>query len=319
MHNTVIPAEVQLANDLLCKRILKYWRSHPESNVSDLPVPRLRFHIETSPKAETNCFYTLSTGLILQGRKRANVDGQQLDYGKCTSLITAADTPSSYEIYSASPDEPHVSVALQLDPMLVSEIVQSRPEVLQKHGHRDFCHTDHLFTASSVSLDVIDCFARFVRLLEHPEQIEALAPLVERELVYLLLMSDAGAGLSQFFTQNSTANRISRTITWIRQNTGKPFDIDELADMANMTRSTFYRHFKMVTKLSPLQFHKRQCLYHAHHLMLTKGYSATQAAYEVGYASPNQFSREYKRVFGMPPKQFVALQSAISLGVQGTS
>ena len=128
-------------------------------------------------------------------------------------------------------------------------------------------------------------------------------------LTYLILMSPQGAALAHFFTQNSTANRINKTINWIRQNTGKPFDIDQLAEMAHMTRSTFYRHFKTITKLSPLQYHKRQCLYQAQHLMMTKGYSATQAAYEVGYASPNQFSREYKRTFGMPPRQFVTAQT----------
>ena len=119
-------------------------------------------------------------------------------------------------------------------------------------------------------------------------------------------MSPQGAALTQFFSRNTPANRINRAIQWIRRNTGKPLDIDALAEMCNMTRSTFYRHFQTVTKMTPLQYHKRQCLYLAQHLMVARGYSASQAAYEVGYSSPNQFSREYKRTFGLPPKKSIA-------------
>lgn len=303
MFDQTVSAEVRAANDALCERILEIWRRTPERLGEKTVVPNLHILVRTEPVSDLNCFYTLSSGIILQGSKRVSIDGRQVQYGSCTTLITAADTPSSYEIYAVSPSRPYVSVSLSLEPLLISELVQKHPEILRKHGRQDFSHDDHLFTVSPSEFDIIDAFARLVRLLDTPEQIAARQPMIVRELVYMLLMSEAGAGLTRFFTQNSTANRINRTIAWIRQNTGKPLDIDALADMASMTRSTFYRHFKMVTKLSPLQYHKRQCLFHAHFLMVAKGYSATQAAYEVGYASPNQFSREYKRTFGVPPKQ----------------
>ncbi len=304
-----ISEEVRLANDMLTARVLALLDRHPEMNDADLAIPGLHLYRHTSPKSDLNCFYTLSTGLILQGGKRVKVDGKNWEYGKCTSIATAADTPSSYEIFEASPQKPYVAVALKLDPLLVTELVQSHPEILAKHGQEKFQHENRIFTVGVPSLDLIEAYSRLVRLLDTPEQISARAPLIEREIVYLLLMSDQGGALSHFFTQNSTANRINKTINWIRQHTGEPFDIDMLADMANMTRSTYYRHFKSITKLSPLQYHKRQCLYQAQHLMMTKGYSATQAAYEVGYLSPNQFSREYKRTFGLAPRQFVTAQT----------
>ncbi len=309
MLNMPISEEIRFANDLLKTHVLDYWRAHPESNIAELAVPKLTFHVFEHPIEDLNCFNTLSTGIILQGAKRVQVDGRNWEYGRCTWISTAADTPSSYEILEASPEQPYVACTLQLDPLLIGDLVQTQPEIIEKHGKQNFAHAARIFTVSSSTLDVIECFTRLFRLLDTPEQISARAPLISRELAYLLLMSPQGGALTHFFTQNSTANRINKTINWIRQNTGKPFDIDQLAEMAHMTRSTFYRHFKTITKLSPLQYHKRQCLYQAQHLMMTKGYSATQAAYEVGYASPNQFSREYKRTFGMPPRQFVTAQT----------
>lgn len=309
MNQSTISEEVRLGNEALKNRVIAYWRAHPELNSVELPIANLAYHVFEKPIKDYNCFYTLSTGLILQGSKRVNVDGKRWEYGRCTWISTAADTPSSYEILEASPESPHVACALKLNPLVISDLVQNQPEIVQRHGKADFQHTSRIFTVSTATLDIIDCFMRLFRLLEKPEQISARAPLIEREITYLLLMSPQGEGLTHFFTQNSIANRINKTINWIRNNAGKPFDIDMLAEMAHMTRSTYYRHFKTITKLSPLQYHKRQCLYQAQHLMLTKGYSATQAAFEVGYASPNQFSREYKRAFGMPPRQYVSEQS----------
>ena len=309
MLNCSVSEETRFSCDLLKQRVADYYRALPESNGAELPIHNLRYNIHEHPVSDLNCFYTLSSGLILQGAKRVKVDGKNWEYGRYTSISTAADTPSSYEIYEATPQTPYISCSLRLDPLLIADLVQTQPEILEKHGKQDFMHATHIFTVSACTSDIVECYTRLFKLLDAPEQISARAPLIERELTYLILMSPQGVALAHFFTQNSTANRINKTINWIRQNTGKPFDIDQLAEMAHMTRSTFYRHFKTITKLSPLQYHKRQCLYQAQHLMMTKGYSATQAAYEVGYASPNQFSREYKRTFGMPPRQFVTAQT----------
>lgn len=302
--------EVKLSEDLRVRLdalkdvALKQWRETGDTVFSPDALPRLHFHVEPEPIINVNTFYTLSTGLILQGSKRSTIDGQNVEYGKGTSCTTAADAPASYEVTGATNAAPFVSLSVELDTQVLSDLLASCPEIGARHKNTVVGRTAHTFTAMPATVDVVEAFERLVRLVsQHPEQIPSRGPIIERELSYILLMSPQGAALSQFFSQNTPANRINRAIQWIRQNTGKPLDIEALAQMCNMTRSTFYRHFQTVTKMTPLQYYKRQCLFLAQHLMAARGYSASQAAYEVGYTSPNQFSREYKRTFGLPPRK----------------
>ena len=267
-------------------------------------MPRLHFHVEPEPIVDINTFYLLSTGLILQGSKRSATDGQNIEYGKGTSCTTAADAPASYEVTSATPAQPFVSLSVELDPEILSDLLACCPEIKARHRGTVVGRTAHAFTAMPATVDIVESFERLIRLVfQNPEQLASRGPIIERELTYVLLMSPQGAALSEFFSQNTPANRVNRAIQWIRHNPGKSLDIEALAQMCNMTRSTFYRHFQTVTKMTPLQYYKRQCLFLAQHLMVARGYSASQAAYEVGYTSPNQFSREYKRIFGLPPRK----------------
>lgn len=302
--------EVKLSEDLRARLdvlkdiALTQWRETGNTLFSPASMPRLHFHVEPEPVSNVNTFYTLSTGLILQGSKRSTTDGQNIEYGKGTSCTTAADAPASYEVTCAANAKPFVSLSIELDTQLLTDLLATCPEISARHKNAVVGRTVHAFTAMPATVDIVEAFERLVRLVFHnPEQIPSRGPIIERELTYILLMSPHGAALSQFFSQNTPANRINRAIQWIRQNTGKPLDIEALAQMCNMTRSTFYRHFQTVTKMTPLQYYKRQCLFLAQHLMAARGYSASQAAYEVGYTSPNQFSREYKRTFGLPPRK----------------
>ena len=271
MFEITLSEDLRARLDALKDIALNQWRENGVSLFSAKAMPRLHFHVQPCPIVNTNTFYTLSTGLILQGRKRSTTDGQNIEYGKGTSCTTAADSPASYEVTCASDSKPFVSISVELDPQVLTDLLATCPEIAAKHKGVVVGHSVHAFTAMPA----------------------------------VLLMSPQGAALSQFFSQNTPANRINRAIQWIRQNTGKPLDIEALAEMCNMTRSTFYRHFQTVTKMTPLQYYKRQCLFLAQHLMVARGYSASQAAYEVGYTSPNQFSREYKRTFGLPPKKSI--------------
>ena len=292
--------------DVLKDIALAQWREDGHALFSPAVLPRLHFHVETSPVVNFNTFYTLSTGLILQGSKRSTTDGQNIEYGKGTSCTTAADAPASYEVTGASAEKPFVSISIELDPQVLTDLLATCPEINAVHKNAVVGRSVHAFTAMTATVDIVEAFERLVRLVcNNPEQLATRGPIIERELSYILLMSRHGAALAQFFSQNTPANRINRAIQWIRHNAGKPLDIEALADMCNMTRSTFYRHFQTVTKMTPLQYYKRQCLYLAQHLMVARGYSASQAAYEVGYTSPNQFSREYKRTFGLPPKKSI--------------
>lgn len=306
MFENKLSEDLRARIDALKDIALAQWRETGTSLFSPAVMPRLHFHVECSPIVVTNTFYTLSTGLILQGSKRSSTDGQNIEYGKGTSCTTAMDAPACYEVTCATNTMPFVSVSVELDPQVLTDLLATCPEISAKHKDTVVGHTAHAFTAMPATVDIVEAFERLLRLVfQNPEQLATRGPIIERELTYILLMSPQGAALSQFFSQNTPANRINRAIQWIRHNTGKPLDIEALAQMCNMTRSTFYRHFQTVTKMTPLQYYKRQCLYLAQHLMVARGYSASQAAYEVGYTSPNQFSREYKRTFGLPPKQSI--------------
>jgi transcriptional regulator GlxA family with amidase domain len=160
---------------------------------------------------------------------------------------------------------------------------------------------------------MLGAFLRLVEMLDRPERIPALAPSVIREIHYYALTGPLGGSL-RLFTQN---NRIAQAISWLRENYREPLRIAALAARVSMAESTFNRHFRTVTGLSPLQFQKRLRLYEAQRLMLTEDKSAETAAYEVGYDSPTQFNREYKRQFGEPPRRdiqkMLATKAAVAL------
>ncbi len=307
MLEVKLSEEMRSRLDALKDLALAQWRENGSNFFSPAALSRLHFHVETTPDVFTNAFYTLSTGLILQGSKRSCTNGQNVEYGRGTSCTTAADAPASYEITGATDTVPFVSISIELYPQVLADLLATCPEISERHKGVVVGRTAQAFTAMPATVDIVESFERLLRLVyQSPEQLKTRGPIIERELSYVLLMSPQGAALSQFFSQNTPANRINRAIQWIRHNTGKPLDIEALAQMCNMTRSTFYRHFQTVTKMTPLQYYKRQCLFLAQHLMVARGYSASQAAYEVGYTSPNQFSREYKRTFGLPPKRSIA-------------
>src|SRR5690606_12315566 len=150
---------------------------------------------------------------------------------------------------------------------------------------------------------LLDAVIRLVRLLNNPKDIPVLAPLITKEIIYRVLQGEHGATLGQIAIEGSSANLISDVIEHIMINYEKSFKIEELAEIANMSVSTLHRHFKEVTAMSPIQFQKRLRLQGARHLLLSESIDATEAAFRVGYESPSQFSREYSRMFGLPPKE----------------
>ena len=149
--------------------------------------------------------------------------------------------------------------------------------------------------------DLLDPLVRLLRLLSRPEDIPVIAPLLQREVLYRLMQSEQGAQLRRVAEIDSHANRIARAIAWLKANFTQPFSIHALAEISNMSPSGLHHHFKMVTRMSPLTFQKHLRLQEARRLMIADSLSAAAAAYQVGYASPSQFSREYNRLFGAPP------------------
>ena len=232
MFEITLSEDLRARLDALKDIALNQWRENVVSLFSPKSMPRLHFHVQPCPIVNTNTFYTLSTGLILQGRKRSTTDGQNIEYGKGTSCTTAADSPASYEVTCASDSKPFVSISVELDPQVLTDLLATCPEIAAKHKGVVVGHSVHAFTAMPATVDIVEAFERLLRLVyQNPEQLSTRGPIIERELTYVLLMSPQGAALSQFFSQNTPANRINRAIQWIRQNTGKPLDIEALAEM----------------------------------------------------------------------------------------
>jgi AraC-like DNA-binding protein len=167
-----------------------------------------------------------------------------------------------------------------------------------------------------VTLPLLAAFQRLIDLLDEPKDIPILAPIIEREIFYRLLIGDQGVRLRQIAASGSQSNQIARAIGWLKGNFARPLSIDELASQVNMSTSTFHHHFRQVTAMSPLQYQKWLRLNEARRLMLAEDRDATTAAFQVGYESPSQFSREYSRLFGAPPlrdisslRQMVAVET----------
>ena len=156
---------------------------------------------------------------------------------------------------------------------------------------------------SPIELSLLDAVIRLVRLLDNPKDIPVLAPLFTKEILYRVLQGDHGAMLEQIAIEGSSANQIRDVIEHIMNNYDKSFRIEELAEKANMSVSSLHRHFKEVTAMSPIQFQKQLRLQEARRLLLSESTDAADVAFRVGYESQSQFSREYSRMFGFPPKE----------------
>ena len=236
--------------------------------------------------------------LAVQGRKRLIVGDRILEYDTANCLTVSLDMPVMAEIVEASSDRPYMAIGLKLDRAAIASFVL---ELASETGEAAAA-----LLVTPVTSALLDPMVRLIRLLDRPDDIPILAPLAERELHYRLLTGPQGPLLRQIALQDSRLSRISRAIDWIRHNYTAHIRIEALAEIAGMSPSSFHRHFKAATAMSPLQYQKQIRLQEARRLMLAQSISAGGVAFAVGYESPSQFSREYTRVFGLPPSRDVA-------------
>jgi transcriptional regulator GlxA family with amidase domain len=188
---------------------------------------------------------------------------------------------------------------MSLNKHLIAQLATEIPPV------QDFDNVHKGFAVAEVDHGFLDAFLRLTELLDSPEQAPVLAPMIVREIHSRLLMSPQGGFLRRLTAAGTQSNLIAKTICWLRENYRETVQVEDLAGMVNMAPSTFHRHFRQVTTISPVQFQKRLRLYEAQRLMLTDEVDANNAALSVGYESVSQFNREYKRLFGDPPHRNV--------------
>lgn len=250
--------------------------------------------LRTAPTFNQHCFYKPMAIVVLQGKKRATLGSESYIYNENQLIVTSIDIPTVGSIVEASPEKPFMTLVLELDNYIIGQLLSE--------GNYTNISVRRGMGITSADEMLLDAFYRLISLLDQPERQKIMAPMIIKEIHYLLLTSPLGDILRSVNAKGSQNNRISNAIAWLKENYQHPLKIDELAQKFNMAESSFYRHFSKVTSLSPLQYQKQLRLYEAQRLMLSENFDAANAAYKVGYESASQFNREYKRMFGTPPK-----------------
>ncbi|MEO0988321.1 MAG: AraC family transcriptional regulator [Cyanobacteria bacterium J06639_14] len=234
--------------------------------------------------------------ILVQGKKKVLLGEEVYPYSAAQYLVASVDLPLSAFVVEAAPEKPYLSLKVNIDPCQLCDLaIQTSPTKRQQENA-----VRGLFVRT-IDQPLLDCTLRLAKLLDTPQDIAILAPLMMRELYYHLLMSDQGAAVRQIATSGSNMQRIAEVIKQLKADLARPMQVENLARQAGMSASSFHYHFKAVTSMSPLQYHKQLRLLEARRLMLAENFNASNAAYQVGYESPSQFSREYSRMFGAPP------------------
>ncbi|TFW21530.1 AraC family transcriptional regulator [Duganella callida] len=232
--------------------------------------------------------------LVARGAKRLLLGGQSVDYGAGQYLIAAVDLPVSGHVSAA----PFLGVSLALKPEVITALL------LETGAPRAAHPVDAPGLAvSDAPAELLEAVLRLLRLLERPHDLPVLAPAIEREIYWRLINGPQGAMVSQLGLADSSMAQISRAIRWIREHHAETFHIGALADRVGMSATSFHRHFRRITALSPIQFQKQIRLQQARALLLSSSQDVAAVGFAVGYGSPSQFSREYRRLFGVAPGQ----------------
>ncbi len=280
--------------DPLLNAVRRYVEAHADSDgVAQTPIPGLTTICATAPGGLVHAISQPLVCLVLQGNKQIAVGAQTFSFGPGDSLLITADVPILSQITRASVDRPYLSLVLDLDPSLIAELVVQMQAIRSADAAA--------VRSEPTDADVSEAALRLMRLLERPESVPVLHAQRVRELHYWLLAGRHGEAIRRLGWPESHARRVARAVMVLRSEFTQPLTIDRLAAVAGMSLSSFHHHFRAVTSLSPLQFQKQLRLIEARRLMTAEGASASSAAFAVGYESVPQFTREYGRMFGLPP------------------
>lgn len=283
---------------------LRTLAARAQNRLTETGIPRVAMVQGAIPEHELAAVYQPMVNLILQGSKSMTVGERVLHYCPANYFVMSVDLPAIGTIWPAATGEPYLAVALTLDPAIIAGLLADLAENLPEPARAERAVAG--FSVAAVTEELMDAWVRMLRLMDRPADIAALAPAYEREILYRVLQGPHGAMLREIATPDTAMARVSRAITVIRRDFDQPLPVETLAEQAMMSVSAFHRHFKAVTAMSPLQYQKRIRLLRARTLLTAAGKSVTAAAFDVGYESATQFSREYAREFGLPPARDAA-------------
>lgn len=270
-------------------------RNIPSDGNFSCSVKGVRLVRRDNPTDFLRCFYNPTCIFVLQGKKQMLYGENNLVYGKGQYVVSCTDIPVSSRVLEASPEEPFVVLILELDSNLISNLI------LESKISGTVDSDEKCLAIADTDENLLDAFYRLAQLIEKPQD-EMISSMVIKEIYYRLLTGPLGNQLRMINTKGTSSNQIAQAIMFLKENFSEKLNIEEIAQKVNMASSSFYRNFRKVTQVSPLQYQKQLRLYEAQRLMLSGEHNAESASYVVGYESPTQFSREYKKMFGNPPK-----------------
>ena len=279
---------------LLRKHAQQEWTTETE-------IEGVRVYRTDHPTELKSAIYRPNVIIVGQGRKQAYVNDQAIVYDAQNYLVLSTPIPLDSQVLIASPEKPFLSLMVDIDIPIIRELILDlgdetlKPEPIQTG-----------ISSSQVTEQLLDATLRLMKSLDNKRDCRVLGPMIKREILYLMLEGEQGNYLRSIALQQGQFHRISSVIQQIHMDYNQDFDVTGMAEMANMSPSTFHLNFKAATSLSPLQYLKKIRLHQARDLMIQQGLNASEAAYEVGYQSTSQFSREFKRLFGLPPTEEVA-------------
>lgn len=260
-------------------------------------IPWLHLHHCSAPTAPLHSPMTPTLAFIIQGAKSLTLGQNTYRYGAGQYLLTSLDLPVSSWVMEASGGIPYLCACIDIRLDRLHDLLGRLDLLKVPPADEDLLG----LSVNHASPELIDALTRLVRLLEQPGDIAAMAPIIEQEILYRLLMGPEGPKLIHMAMAESQSHRVARAVDWLRSNFHRPLKVEELCERVGMSQSSFHHHFKAVTALTPVQYQKRLRLHEARRLMLVEGLDAGNAGHRVGYQSPSQFSREYGRLYGLSP------------------
>ena len=276
-------------------------RLTPFDGTHQSALPSLALIRGSVPTVCMPTIYQPCLAIVVQGRKRAILNDEVFHYDALNYLVVSVTLHGMGQVLEATPEHPFLSLRLNLDLEEIARLVLELGDL----GPSPAAADRGLFVAR-LDEPLLDAVLRMVKLLDTPEDIGVLAPVVQREIYYRILRGDLGSRLVDLAQSEGRSHRIVRAIEWLKQNYAVPLRIEELAGAVHMSPSALHHRFKAVTAMSPLQFQKHLRLHEARRLMFADGIESATAGHRVGYESASQFSREYRRLFGAPPRSEIA-------------
>jgi AraC-like DNA-binding protein len=289
-------AKTPSLSHLLTELAKKISNSASDSCERATEVPGLMLYRRTAPTVPNPSTYEPSLLVLAQGKIRVDLGKASYVFGQSKFLLTSLELPAVSQVITASKEAPYLAFFLKLDMSIVRDILETE-EVHTTEKSSGTCG----MAIGKTTVELVNSCSRMMDLLDAPRDISFFGKLIQREIIYRLLQGSLGARLRGIATSETKCHRTAKAVAWLRSNYEKPLRVEHLATIAGMSRSTLHHHFRALTAMSPLQFQKQLRLHAARQRMLTGGLDAASAAFEVGYESPSQFSREYVRLFGRPP------------------